>query len=300
MHHQIKKIIKYYYNLDVNIIECLENRYILNDGYHLYQLINIRKKNEYLLHFHSKHFPKKIYTIFQTISFKYDNETYCLYEYVVSPSSVSINQYVTALYHLNEESLVTQKIDEGFYTQQCAFYQTIIEDTFIKLETIIDDVIYGRSFNVLFFSLIYDYELVNQIKKVALNCLDEYRKIVQEKTTCRFSLSFDNIDFTQYSLDQNCFTNFMDLQYREVEYHMVHLVKSEIEYNDLERLYLSKIQLEYEEKLRLVIQLLCLDLIDFNIDGYKNIVWFSWLKSYIFKINKIMKLLQINLEIMYN
>ena len=40
--------------------------------------------------------------------------------------------------------------------------------------------------------------------------------------------------------------------------------------------------------------------IDFNIDGYKNIVWFSWLKNYIFKINKYFILLIINIPFLQN
>ena len=300
MYNSLKETINYYYGLNVSIIRKLENGYLLYDNNSKYLLIEINHQNERILLSQLRYLPKLIIGMNHIKYFQYQNYYYCIYEYI-EPSHICLtNQYLTLLFYLNEETLMTKKVDMHYYEKQCEQLRKDIDHFYGCFEEIIHQFINNQCLNVLFFPLIYEYESIKHLKQLALNYLKEYEQIVLNKNTCRFCVGVKQVNPYLFSIEKNCITDVNEATVGLFTDTIIKLFHSEIEYDDLERLYMNKISFQRHEKLYILIKLLCLRSIDFNMDGYKNIAWFKWFKVYVERLNKIMKSLQMDENIMYN
>lgn len=288
MYHTIEKLVYHYYGFLVSCVKQIDNIYILVASSQTFVLkrTHILDKNLMTL----PHFIEVIPTKMNMCYFTYENDDYYLMPYIQMECRF-VTKAIEALEKLHNDTLIIKEVSQEFFEYEIAILVDRLNCGFDFFDHLLDNY---EKYHPAIFIVIEMYPEIMKFKTIAFRLLEEFQKIVSCKNTWRFSASFQKINLYDYSYDQNCFIGQNRVQMDAVGKDFITLSKSNIEYENVELFYLSHFSFEKEERLWILLQLLCIEPWDFNQDAYASVDMLFQLSRWFIKLNKIMNSLQID------
>lgn len=288
MYHTIEKLIYHYYGILVSCVKQIDNIYILVASNRTFVLkkTHILDKNLMTL----PHFVEVIPTKMNICYFTYENNDYYLMPYIQVDCRF-VTKAIEALGKLHNDTLIIKEVSQEFFEYEIATLVERLNCGFDFFDHLLDNY---EKYHPAIFIVIEMYPEIMKFKTLAHKLLEEFHTIVSYKNTWRFCASFQTLNLHDYSYDLNCFIGqnrvLMDVVGRD----FITLLKSNVEYENIEMFYLSHFSFEKEECIWIFLQLLCIDTWEFDKDAYESVTTLFKLSKWFIKLNKIMNSLQID------
>lgn len=296
MYSKIKEIVYQMYGLMVFSYEEMGNVFVLQTNLGQYVLKYTSYLNIDVWQGQLPYFVRVVPTKAQQFYFVYQQQYYFLMEYVQLENNLisSLASALNTLALMHKDTYYVRNVKSEFYHYELNQLTNTIKQSFKFYDDLMDGLLEDDTYHPAIWLLIEVYPQILSLKEKAYEILDEYEAMVLEKDTCRFCLSLNKINFIHFSLNEHCWICPDHATYEMVGKDVIHLMKADIEFENIDNFYLSKFSFSEEEKRWILLHLCCLETWDFYSDAWVSVTKLYHLKGYFVKLNKIMNSLQIN------
>lgn len=291
MYSALEKIIYQFYGLKLSIIDNDDNVYILASINRKFVLKKTLSLQEEVLNLKLPYFVSIIPTIQQQLYFVYQNEYYFLMNYV-DLSDQRVTNALKSLGSIHRDTFFVKKVSKEFYAFEITRLEEKLSQSFSFFDQLMDGLLEEEVYHPGLWALVELYPTIQQLKKRAYELLDDYKKSIATKDTCRFCLAFKDLNLSHYSNSQQCWIAPDRVVFDIVGRDFLSLLYTSLEYENIEIFYLTQFSFTDDEKKWILLQLFCLDTWDFYQDGWSTIRYLWSLKHWLIKLNKIMNSLQ--------